>query len=645
MGCGNSVQPVVSSNALNSSIISNNSNAFPVSQNIPTTSHPIQAINANQLGRRNVENFVLMWLDATQNQNELSVFRSICNEINLFSSIDMCLAAIASVKNEIVFVIVSGTLGQQFVSLLRSYQQIDSVYIFCSNKQKHQQWSSKFPIIKGVFTDLKSIYTQILSDKKRVGQSLIGFNLIRSRNTVDSKNVQEVEFMYAQLIKDALLQLQDTDVTDMIACSRAQYEGNTAELNLIHEFQRNYKDSSQAIEWYTRESFVYKMLNKALRTMDIDVMYAFRVYIRHLHEQLNKLVIQQSAGHNSTLTLYRGQGLSKEEFKGLKSNEGGFFSVKTFLSTSSDEKTSIWFAKQCQGDVIKILLKIYVDFRAKLNVPLADIASFSDYAESEYLISMGSIFRIDKVSEGNDGIWLVSLSLTAEGDPDLSILNESFKRQYRDKHPIHQLFLITHSMGHPAVKKFGSVIGWGDYNVDAKTSADADNAKIRVGLQTLLEQVEKALQHTHEGDPALFVMFGMITAVYVVLEEPELALDYNLKQLRCLLNNPQATLEHMTTTLEGVARKLMNKKDYSNAVRFHKLSLDQKQIKLPDNHPDIADSYNQIATCHYELHQFQEALSNAQKAVSIARQSLPNGSTFRIDYEKNLQRIQIALNQ
>jgi hypothetical protein len=609
-----------------------------------TTSAPFSAINTNPLGRQNVENFALVWLDAAHKQTELEAFQRICNGIYPIPTIDECCTFIASVKNEKIFIIVSGSLGQQIISHIHSNKKIDSIYVFCADKQKHEKWALSYPIIKGVYTNINLIYAQLVKDTKRVEQNLIGFDVVKLHNTTDSKNEQDVDFMYAQLIKDALLKLSDSDMTDMITFCRTQYEGNSIELKLIDEFERDYKDKSQAIWWYTRESFLYKMLNKALRTLDIDVMYALRIFIRHLHEQLSEVAHEQSTKQSSIQTLYRGQGLTKQEFQQLKSNEGGFFSVKAFLSTSRNEKTALWFANRCDGNVIRVIMVLNIDLGTKLNIPVANVETLSaEQDEQEYLISMGSVFRIGALSERDDGCWSLPLVLTTEADPELVKLTESFKKQYRSLPPIAQLFLITKNMGHPRAENFSFVIAGGDYWRRAeKTGSEPTQQQV---LKQLFQKLETARTHVNEDDPSLLKTYALISYNYVLEGEQEKALEYEIKQLQCMNNDPKATLEQLTMTLDSVAGTFKTKKDYSNALMYYERSLARKQKELPDIHPDIAKSFNMIASCQYELKQFSDALPNAQKAVAIAQRSLPQDSHITRDYENNLQRIQNALNE
>ena len=55
----------------------------------------------------------------------------------------------------------------------------------------------------------------------------------------------------------------------MIRACRIYYLDNERELQQIDEFERSYT-SEECIKWCTPETFVYEMVNKALRTEDIE---------------------------------------------------------------------------------------------------------------------------------------------------------------------------------------------------------------------------------------------------------------------------------------------------------------------------------------------------------------------------------------
>ncbi|CAF4183835.1 unnamed protein product, partial [Rotaria magnacalcarata] len=78
-----------------------------------------------------------------------------------------------------------------------------------------------------------------------------------------------------------------TDKNELINLCQKFYENNPKELSLVREFEQNYS-SNQAVWWYTRDSFVYRLLNKALRVQNIDLLFLFRFFIRDIEVQLKQ---------------------------------------------------------------------------------------------------------------------------------------------------------------------------------------------------------------------------------------------------------------------------------------------------------------------------------------------------------------------
>ena len=71
----------------------------------------------------------------------------------------------------------------------------------------------------------------------------------------------------------------------MIRFCRHYYQDNPFELSRIKSFEETYEPQS-ILKWYTAESFVYKMINKALRSQDIDQLHRFAFLISDLFHLL-----------------------------------------------------------------------------------------------------------------------------------------------------------------------------------------------------------------------------------------------------------------------------------------------------------------------------------------------------------------------
>ncbi|CAF1294925.1 unnamed protein product [Rotaria sordida] len=93
----------------------------------------------------------------------------------------------------------------------------------------------------------------------------------------------------------------------MLEWCRLHYKDNRIELAKIDQFEKDYRSDS-AIRWYTKDSFLYRLLNMALRCENIDMIIDFRYFIIDLYEQLTLSHIQymRTFEEPTTLTVYRG---------------------------------------------------------------------------------------------------------------------------------------------------------------------------------------------------------------------------------------------------------------------------------------------------------------------------------------------------
>lgn len=178
------------------------------------------------------------------------------------------------------------------------------------------------------------------------------------------------------------------------------------------------KDADDAIVWYSKQSFVYRLVNKALRTEDIDVLYRFRVYITDLRTRLAEehqiLREQQSRSIRSSLIrLYRGIKMTREEILQMRDNIGGLISMNGFCSTSRDIEQAIQFAKKGskQQHVVGVLLEIDGDLSSEQMI-FADISQFSVFPnEKEVLFDLGTVFRIVHVEfDKARDLWIMQLT-------------------------------------------------------------------------------------------------------------------------------------------------------------------------------------------------------------------------------------------
>ena len=278
------------------------------------------------------------------------------------------------------------------------------------------------PKVVGIYSDKDELIRSVQRQSFLLSRQLQAFTLFDSEigNSLRALSKQSAAFLWSQLLFDVLIQLPQTETakSDMIEQCSAYYESNESQLAKINEFQNTY-ERGKAIEWFTMDSFIYRLINRAIRTEDMQVIYLFRFFIIDLCWELEAERKAMIATERDTFTVYRGQQIPAREFQTMQNNVGQLISTNGFFSTSKDMNTALAFILGATNSHIltTVMFAITVPAGNLKSVIFADIARLSRMpSEQEVLFSLGAVFRIDKV-EGDSvsGVGKVYLTVTDEG--------------------------------------------------------------------------------------------------------------------------------------------------------------------------------------------------------------------------------------
>ncbi|CAF1551476.1 unnamed protein product, partial [Adineta steineri] len=400
--------------------------------------------NIRQPRKRIVQNYLLIWVDASIDQadkdcqNTLAQLKNVVNDVSLCTEPNQCIQVLNKVDKKQAFVITSGSLGQDLLPKIHGMPQLDAIYIFCGNKSRHEGWTQSWKKIKGVHTNIKDICQALQVAVKQCNQDTIAVSFLAVNEMASTSNLNQLEptFMYTQLFKEVLLDIKyDPKATkDLAVCCREVFAGNSIELQVIDEFERDYRPE-KAIWWYTRECFTYKMLNQALRMMDADIIINMGFFLRDVHQQIQQLHEQQvSSYERKPFIVYRGQGLMKLDFEKLQKAKGGLMSFNNFLSTSKNDQVSLRFARDAAAEVNKvgILFIMSIDPCLK-STPFACITelSYFEAQEEEILFSMHTVFRVSAIKQMDkkNQLYQVELQLTSDDDQQLRSLTDQIRKE------------------------------------------------------------------------------------------------------------------------------------------------------------------------------------------------------------------------
>ncbi|CAF3424027.1 unnamed protein product [Rotaria socialis] len=385
-------------------------------------------IQANERCRsksRIVQNFIIIWLDPDIDEvnvkfpDTIARLRSIVSWIKVFTLPDDSVDYLTDVTDENVFLFVENSFGKQLVPLIHELPQLYSIFVFCNDNDEQQTWTKEWTKANGIFTQAEQICSLLKDNVKQCDHNTIPISIV-SVDDLSKPNLNEVEplFMYSQILKEILLEMASDEHAEkeLVQFWREQYYDNASVLKkIVDEFEQDYHRHTP-IWWYTRDCFIYSMINRALRTMNTEVIIKMGFFLLAVHQQIQELHRQQS-NTRVPLTVYRGQTISNSEFQKLSNSKGGLLSFNSFMSTSVDPEVANVFCSNLEPNTTGILFKIEIDpsFSSIPFALLTNVSYFFDQ-EKEILFSTHAIFRIGEMIEIENRLWHVQLILTTDND-------------------------------------------------------------------------------------------------------------------------------------------------------------------------------------------------------------------------------------
>ncbi|CAF1069094.1 unnamed protein product [Adineta steineri] len=596
--------------------------------------------------QRMAQNYLLIWVDASIDQadkdcqNTLAQLKNVVNDVNLCTEPIQCIEALNTVDKGQVFVITSGSLGQNLVPEIHGIPQLDAIYIFCDDKSTHEEWTQNWTKIKGVHTNIKEICQSLRMAVKQCDQDTIAVSFLTVNEMASTENLNQLEptFMYTQTLKEILLDIEygDKAIKDLAVCCREVFTGNPIELQMIDEFECGYH-SLKAIWWYTRECFTYKMLNQALRNMDADIIINMGFFLRDVHQQLQQLYEQQINSYGSeSFIVYRGQGLMKSDFEKLQNAKNGLMSFNKFLSTSTDKQVSLNFARRASSEPNKvgILFVMSIDPSLK-STPFASIKEVSYFKEEEeILFSMHTVFRVNAIKQmdNKNQLYQVELQLTSDDDQQLRVLTNRIREEVGGNTGWQRLGDLLLNIGQ--LNKAEEL-----YNVLLEQTSDESEKALyynRLGFihynkndyektNWYYEQEFEILQKVLPSiDPHLAALYNNIGYVYNNTREYSKALLSHEKALEIREKTLPSNHPDLATSYNNIGLVYIGMEEYSKALSYHEKALEIREKTLPPNHPDLATSHNNIGYVYSKMGEYQKALSYHEKALEICQRTLPS---------------------
>ncbi|CAM4896199.1 unnamed protein product [Rotaria socialis] len=530
----------------------------------PTITTSTVSLNAIQPRRRTAQNYLVIWVDGNIDKNSedcrntLAQLRAVVSEVKLCTTPEYCVEFLNEMDEGKAFIISSGALGQSFVNNIHGMSKVNAIYIFCGNKARHELWAKEWQKIRGVFTSIKPICESLKEVAHECDHNSIPMNFVPKRCTPDAAfNEQKLNqlpptYMYSVIFKDILLEIDDDDTKSMNTLVKFCQQQNIPDAE-INEFKRKYHQKS-SVWWYTCGNFLYCMLNRGLRSLDLEVMTKLGFFIRHLHRQLEQLHQKQLVNFQQIFTVYHGQGLSQQDFQNLVDMKDGLLPFNNFLSTNMKKNVAL--------KIVELAMQ-----------------------ENPYTVGVIFIMTIDPIQ----------LAITDERDSQLSALTNRTKEEIQGSSGWQRMCKLMLKVGHfdQADKRYSELLenfangsdrahiyhqlGW----------LKNDQGKYEEAVKFYKKHLRIKRKTVSEDDASLANTYNSIAGVYDNMEEYSKALEFYQKSLKISEKTMPPNHPDLATSYSniGLVYKKMDK--YSKALSYLEKALIILRKSLPSTHPSI----------------------------------------------------------
>ncbi|CAF1501102.1 unnamed protein product, partial [Didymodactylos carnosus] len=582
------------------------------------------------------------------------------DDVVFYTDQSTCVNDICVNEKETIFLVVCSNNPSEIIQLVDNKTQVDSIFIFCKDESElcdEAALKSTYTKIVGVFTNYVAISKNIRNGMNSIGKQSAAFSLYdQTQKATRDLNKESGSFLFFQLFKDVLLDMPKTvqSKMDMIEKCRSYYRGNRKEMENIDLFEQSYKDS-ESIPWYTKESFLYKLVNKALRTEDVEALYTFRYYIAdlciNLAKKFRELKRKQQKKSTTVIKLYRGLQMGKNEIENLKLNVGNLMSTNGYLSTSQSRQVATDFAKKPtkRDDIEAVLFEICVDIDVVEKIVLADIAEYSAFPEEEeVLFDIGAAFKIDSfIYDEDEKLWMMNTTATDKGAELAKEYTEYQKKKVADSNIVLMFGHLLADMGEfeKSQKYFENVLSGSpnDEEVACVYNNIARALRLKGEYTRALDNYQKSYNlHMAAKHPRYVSASKTLNGIGITYSEMK---DYP-KAWECFQRAlklyekclPEKHLD-VAATLGNLGTVLTEQYENEKALVYLKRAQKINTSLLPHNHPNVATTLANIGNVYYRNHNYEQARECYGKAHKLAQTTLPANHPLVLNIERCLSLI------
>ncbi len=201
------------------------------------------------------------------------------------------------------------------------------------------------------------------------------------------------------------MKLTPKDKDDFISLCQTELEKHPEISAVLQQLQESYTPD-RALSCFRTDPMLRKIIGDIFQQTDTEKMYRCRSYIQDIHKEFDK--------HKCTTStqIYFGQSMSNENLQQLKKSSGKIIVFKSFLSATLSRDIAMTFASS-QNEKKGVLFEMEANPLIP-GVKLFIKNSSNSKDQSEVLFMFGSLFKINEIRDGENGITIIKMALCAD---------------------------------------------------------------------------------------------------------------------------------------------------------------------------------------------------------------------------------------
>lgn len=401
------------------------------------------------------------------------------------------------------------------------------------------------------------------------------------------------------------------------------YSRQNEELLLImEEFEKEYT-SLKSLWWFTRNSFISRIFNKALRSKNFHILFLSRFFLQDIYRQLqqNKCL--------KPIRVYRSHLFDEKEFEILQNLTGKIISINSFFVTNLVRKQSLSFLKESiiTDDLHRILFEIDADPKLIGIKSFANITSLSFFSGEQQILFMPStMFRINKIYHDDKKLSIIQMTLCSSDQPEFKLVNDleqfhllSFGHMLVDMRKFNEAEIYFNHLLHDLPFKHSDIPTCYDTLGNILLEKGQYNSSLK-WYKKSLEIKTKTFGRNHSN---IAHVHNNMALVHLKKNDYQRSLESFDIALTIFQEKFDKNHSHIAECFNNMAMVYRNENKYAEALDFYKKTLSLHEKYLSNDHPDLAMAHTNMGMVYSHLNQYDLALEHYNHALQIYQEILP----------------------